>query len=48
MTGSIYAVAFDYKENMVYWSEGSPNKIMVCLVFLPYNIGDIIIDKVTG
>ena len=28
MTGSIYAVAFDYRENMVYWSQGSPNKIM--------------------
>jgi len=34
MTGSIYAVAFDYRENMVYWSEGSPNKIMVLRIYI--------------
>lgn len=28
LRGSIYAIAFNYRENIVYWSEGQPNKIM--------------------
>lgn len=38
MSGSIFAVAFDYKENMVYWFQSSTNKILVRLISLPYNI----------
>jgi hypothetical protein len=28
MTGSIYAVAFDYRENMVYWSQNTAETLL--------------------